>query len=54
LESISREELIKLLKQQQLESTKQRSSRGMDMFQSGDGADCVIEVVQDGQEKKVF
>jgi hypothetical protein len=30
------------------------SSRGMEMFESGDGADCVMEVVQDGQEKKVF
>jgi hypothetical protein len=28
------------------------SSRGMEMFQSGDGADCVIEVTQDGKEKK--
>jgi hypothetical protein len=32
------------------------SSRAMEMFQSGQGADCVIEVVPqiDGQENQVF
>jgi hypothetical protein len=37
------------------------SVRAMEMLQSGEGADCVIEVVQqeqqqneDGQEKKVY
>jgi hypothetical protein len=33
------------------------NSRALEMFQSGQGADCVIEVGQqqiDGQEKQVF
>jgi hypothetical protein len=32
------------------------NSRALEMFDSGQGADCVIEVVPqiDGQEKKVF
>jgi hypothetical protein len=40
--------------QAQLNESSSSSSRGMEMFESGDGADCVIEVVQVGQEKKVF